>query len=49
MARPSKEVILSKKGLEFVIMLAFGDSDENIHRQENSEFNRKPLEKGELF
>lgn len=44
-ARPSKEVILSRKGLEFIIMLAFGDSNENIHRQENSEFNRKPLEK----
>lgn len=43
MAKPVKLVQNMKNGLEFVIMLAFGNSNEIIHRKETSEFNRKSL------
>lgn len=44
MAKPSEE-ILSKDGLEFVIMLAFGAPAEPLHRQNVSEFKRKTVPK----
>lgn len=43
MAKPSKDVPTHKNGLEFVIMLAFGNTKEPIHRQNTSEFKRKSL------
>lgn len=43
MAKPSKEVPEQKNGLEFVIMLAFGDAKEPLHREDISEFKRNKL------
>lgn len=43
MARPSKGVPLVKNGLDFVIMLAFGNTSERIHRADSSEFKRNRL------
>jgi nitroreductase len=43
MAKPSKEVPEQKNGLEFVIMLAFGNTTEPIHRADISEFKRNEL------
>jgi hypothetical protein len=43
MAKPSKQVPANKNGLEFVIMLAFGNAAESLHRVNASEFNRKSL------
>lgn len=43
LAKPSKEVMPSKDGLEYVIMLAFGNYDKNIYRSKEEEFNRKPI------
>jgi nitroreductase len=43
LAKPVKQEQDNKNGLEFVIMLAFGNSTESIHRKETSEFNRKSL------
>lgn len=43
MAKPSKEVPELKNGLEFVIMLAFGNTTEVIHRADTSEFKRKGI------
>jgi len=43
MAKPSKEVPEHKNGLEFVVMLAFGNSPDPIHRGATSEFKRNNL------
>jgi nitroreductase len=43
MAKPSKEVPQQKNGLEFVIMLAFGNSKEPVHREEVSAFKRNKI------
>ena len=43
MAKPSKQVPEMKNGLEFVIMVAFGNSNETVHRTDISEFNRNSL------
>ncbi|MEI7885575.1 MAG: nitroreductase family protein [Clostridia bacterium] len=43
MAKPTKEVPKLKNGLEFVIMLAFGDSPEMIHRVDVLEFKRNSM------
>ena len=43
MAKPTKDVPKIKNGLEFVIMIAFGNTDEKIHRASVTEFNRKSL------
>ena len=43
MAKPSKQVPEMKNGLEFIIMLAFGNSNEPVHRTSTSEFKRKSL------
>ncbi len=43
MAKPSKEVPKQINGLEFVIMLAFGNTTEPIYRANTSEFMRKSL------
>ena len=43
MAKPSKEVPALQNGLEFVIMLAFGNTQEKLHRADNSEFKRKGI------
>ncbi|HEY5561932.1 MAG TPA: nitroreductase family protein [Clostridiaceae bacterium] len=40
MAKPSKTVPEQKSGMEFVIMLAFGNTAEPIHRAKTSEFKR---------
>jgi len=45
MAKPAKEVPVLMNGLEFVIMLAFGNTTESIHRANASEFKRKDLSK----
>lgn len=42
MAKPTKEILKSSK-LEFVIILAFGRSNETLHRKSVSEFKRKSL------
>lgn len=42
MAKPP-EGILEKDGLQFVIMLAFGEPSESLHRQQVSEFKRKTI------
>lgn len=45
MAKPAKGIPTQKNGLDFVIMLAFGNAAEpvNVHRTELSEFKRKNL------
>ncbi len=43
MAKPTKDVPQMKNGMEFVIMLAFGNTVEQVHRTNVSEFNRKSL------
>lgn len=43
MAKPAKGILKQKDGLDFVIMLAFGDSLEPLSREALSEFKRKDL------
>jgi len=43
LAKPSKQVPEQKNGLEFVIMLGFGKTGNDVHRTANSEFRRKSL------
>ncbi|TGE38956.1 nitroreductase [Desulfosporosinus fructosivorans] len=43
MAKPAKGVPMLMNGLEFVIMLSFGNTMEPIHRANTSEFKRKNL------
>lgn len=43
MAKPSKDVPTTRNGLEFVIMLAFGNTAEPIHRSVRSEYKRKSI------
>ncbi|MDD3173339.1 MAG: nitroreductase family protein [Herbinix sp.] len=43
MAKPTKQVPEQQNGLEFVIMLAFGNSNEPIHRLDTTEFIRKSM------
>lgn len=43
MAKPSKQVAKVKNGLEFVIMIAFGNTNEPVHRESSSEFKRNNL------
>jgi len=43
MGNPSKE-IKEKSNLKFVILLAFGNTKEVVHREDLSEFNRKTIE-----
>jgi len=43
MAKPSRQVPEMQNGLEFVIMIAFGNANESVHRDSVSEFNRKSL------
>lgn len=43
MAKPTKQVPEQKNGLEFVIMLAFGNSSEPIHRLDTTGFVRKNM------
>ena len=45
LAKPSKEVMPTKNGLEYVIMLAFGNCEKDIYRAKEEEFNRKPISK----
>lgn len=44
MAKPNSEVPAQKNGLEFVIMLAFGNTEEVVHRASTSEFRRNRLD-----
>lgn len=43
MAKPTKDVPEQLNGKDFVIMLAFGNTNEAVHRSNVSEFNRKSL------
>jgi nitroreductase len=43
MAKPSKQVPEMKNGLEFVIMIAFGNANDPVHRIDIKEFNRKNM------
>jgi nitroreductase len=43
MAKPTKHVPEQQNGLEFVIMLAFGNSNEPIHRVDTTGFIRKSI------
>lgn len=43
MAKPTKQVPEQQNGMEFVIMLAFGNSSEPIHRLDTTEFSRKSM------
>lgn len=43
MAKPSKQVPQQEDGLEFVIMLAFGQSSEPVHRDSPADFKRHGL------
>lgn len=43
MAKPSKDVPSMKNGMEFVIMLAFGSAEVEVHRTDIAAFNRKSL------
>ena len=43
MAKPSSQVPKVRNGLEFMIMIAFGNGNEPVHRVNTSEFNRKSL------
>lgn len=43
MAKPSRQVPEMKNGLEFVIMVAFGNANEPVHRDNLSGFNRKSM------
>ncbi len=44
MAKPSAALPEAVDGLDFVIMLAFGNPKEEVHRSSKSEFKRKTLE-----
>ena len=43
MAKPAKGILKQKDGMDFVIMLAFGNSEEPLRREDLSEFKRKEL------
>lgn len=43
MSKPGSDLELTKDGLSYVIMLAFGNSPEPIHRSGTAEFKRKSL------
>lgn len=43
MAKPSKQVPETRNGLEFVIMFAFGNGIDPVHRTSVLEFNRKSI------
>lgn len=43
MAKPTKQVPQQRNGMEFVIMLAFGNSKEQIHRADTTGFTRKDM------
>jgi nitroreductase len=43
MAKPSKNVEPLKNGLEFVIMLAFGSTKDQLYRVDKSDFKRKSI------
>lgn len=42
-AKPNKSVPMAKEGLEYVIMLAFGNTSVPVHRESAQEFKRKSL------
>ena len=43
MAKPTKDVPQMRNGMEYVIMLAFGNTKEQVHRTNVSEFKRNSL------
>lgn len=43
MAKPAKGIVTHKNGMDFVIMLAFGNSEGEVWRDDTSEFKRKEL------
>lgn len=42
-AKPNKDIPLKRNGLDFVIMLAFGNATEPVHRENIAAFRRKSL------
>ncbi|WP_070001172.1 nitroreductase family protein [Cellulosilyticum sp. I15G10I2] len=44
MAKLSKDIPTMKNGMKFVIMLAFGNTEERVHRTDASEFRRKSID-----
>ncbi|HHX59525.1 MAG TPA: nitroreductase [Epulopiscium sp.] len=44
MAKPAKGILKQKEGMDFVIMLAFGNSEESVRRKDLLEFKRKELD-----
>ena len=43
MAKPSRQVMEPKGNMEFIIMLAFGNTAEQIHRSDTSVFTRRSI------
>ena len=43
MAKPTKDVPQMRNGMEYIIMLAFGNTKEQVHRKNVSEFKRNSL------
>jgi nitroreductase len=43
MAKPTKDIPLTRNGMEFVIMLAFGDTKEELHRNSVLQFKRNSI------
>lgn len=44
LAKPQAKLPETEGGLEFVIMLAFGEAEEEVHRNSTLEFKRKPVQ-----
>src|ERR1035437_7033600 len=43
LAKPARQVLAPKNNMEFVIMLAFGNTEEQLHRTDTSVFIRKKM------
>ncbi len=43
LARPQEQIVKCREGLDFTIMLGFGEAAEPLHRDNVSQFKRKPM------
>lgn len=43
LARPQEQIVKCREGLDFTIMLGFGEAAEPLHRDNLSQFKRKPM------
>ena len=43
LAKPSRKVPLPEEGMQYVIMLCFGNTGEQVHRSDTASFNRKKM------